>query len=149
MATDGKGGCSINEMTKIQVTNTGETLVSRVEDEANVSELSVSATGITGRVLEKELSEIDFASIVDFRDLDSSNFTNANEECNITTGSVDCSVLVLRGKFKEGPCLNRKQIRRRNRRPITGARRAGPQWGAAGQRVKRRQMGKEVNKCLR
>jgi len=114
-------------MTKIQVTNTGKTLVSRIEDEANVSELSVSATGITGRVLEKELSEIDFASIVDFSDLDSSNFTNANEECNITTSSVDCSVLVLRGKFKEGPCLNRKQIRRRDRRSITGTETENPQ----------------------
>lgn len=108
MATDEKGGRSINEMTKIQVTNTGKTLVSRVEDEANVSELSVSATGITGRVLKKELSEIDFASIVDFSDLDSSNFTNANEECNITTGPVDCSVLVLRGGIQGGSMLKQK-----------------------------------------
>lgn len=45
----------MNEAAKIQVTNTGGTLVSRVEDETGVSKMTISSAGVTGWVQKRDL----------------------------------------------------------------------------------------------
>lgn len=67
----------MNEAPKIQVTNTGKALISRVEGETSISEVVVSNSGITGQIRKKSLPEVDLAGEVVFSDLASSNLTNS------------------------------------------------------------------------
>lgn len=124
----------MNEAPKIQVTNTGKAIISRVEDETSISGVVVSNSGITGQIRKKSLPEVDLAGEVVFSDLASSNLTNADEECNITTGSIDLSGLVLKNfggstriaggffptgrlsKIRKPPVERQKRIRRAAKR---------------------------------
>lgn len=98
----------MNEAPKIQVTNTEEAIISRVEDETSISEVVVSNSGITGQIRKKSLPEVDLAGEVVFSDLVSSSLTNADEKCNITTGSIDLSDLVL--KIFGGSTRNAEEV---------------------------------------
>ena len=58
----------MNKTARIQVTDTGKALISRVEEETSASEVTVSPAGITGWVQKRNLpeNEFGFAGEVDF-----------------------------------------------------------------------------------
>ncbi len=87
----------MNKTARIQVTDTGKALISRVEEETSASEVTVSPAGITGWVQKRNLpeNEFGFAGEVDFGSFGLSCNTNANETCIIRTSAIRWSDLGL------------------------------------------------------